>query len=794
MTGRAFRRPNLLSRMNYFPHAHMPLSAGQASALRAAQLHAVTGMTPYTISANFVNAVIFDALFWNGAHRGFLVMWSCLLSALLAAWALSWRRSRLRGAQTRASSRAIGRASLRAFVFALMWAAPFVIMFGDATAVQRIVLIATAGGMMAGGAMALATIWQASLTYAATIAAPMIAILTTSNEPMLWGLAALAASFMFVISRTVLDRARLATDAFIANLRLRDQSQVISLLLKEFEEHGSDWLFEVDASMRLIRVSERCASMFGRPAHQLEGLDVPSLIASPEYGTVRGGALRQIYRAFRRREAFRDVSLPISVRGEARWWSLTGRPIVDDSGRFVGFRGVGSDVTETKRAEASVDRIVNYDSVTGLPNRNYMNQRLAVAVARAASEGVGFALISVDLDRFKQVNDTLGHQAGDQLLRAVADRIRGALQEGDTAARFGGDEFVILHDNLQQPAQVGAATLAQTLVSRIGSPYEIGGQRVLVGASLGIAIALRDGDSASELLRNSDLALYRAKADGKGRYRFFEPQMDAEMQWRRTLELDLRDALDRGELTVNFQPLVETTTGTVNACEALVRWNHPTRGAIAPADFIPIAEETGLIMALGEFVLRTACAEAATWTRNVTVAVNLSAAQFRGDLAGLVKTIVEETGLPPERLDLEITESMLVDNKETVLATLGKLRAFGVGISLDDLGTGYSSLTYLSSFPFDKIKIDRSFVQDVAQRPDSAAIIRAITGLAATLGICTTAEGVESVEELDWLRAHGCGEVQGYLFSAAVPAEEFRALLGMRAQTRREPIEGASAA
>jgi diguanylate cyclase (GGDEF)-like protein len=717
-------------------------------------------------------------------------VWTSLLVALLMAWGLRWRKSRSRAVPTSASARSVRRACVRAFAFALLWAMPIMFMFCDATPVQRIVLICTVGGMMAGGAMALATVWQAALTYAATIAAPLIVVLLASQEPMFWGLAALAGSFAFAIARTVLDRAHLTAEAFVANLRLRDQSQVISLLLKEFEESGSDWLFEVDAFMRLNRVSERCASMFNRPARELEGLKVLSLIASPEFGAVRSGALQQLYRAFRRREAFRDVLLPIVVAGESRWWSLTGRPVVDEAGAFRGLRGVGSDVTETKRAEDSVERMANFDSVTGLPNRNYMNRRLAVAVERAALDGGQFALISVDLDRFKQVNDTLGHQTGDQLLRAVADRIRGVLQENDTVARFGGDEFIILQDHLQQSAQAAAAALAQKLVSRIGLPYEIDGQRVLVGASLGIAIAFRDGVNPGELLRNSDLALYRAKAEGKGRYQFFEPEMDAEIQARRHLELDLRDALERGELTVNFQPLVETSTGAINACEALVRWNHPTRGAIPPGDFIPIAEETGLILSLGEFVLRTSCAEAATWSRNVSVAVNLSAAQFRGgDLAGLVKRILDDTGLSPQRLDLEITESMLVDDKETVLATLNELRAYGVSISLDDFGTGYSSLAYLSSFPFDKIKIDRTFVQDVSRRPDAGAIIRAITGLAATLGMCTTAEGVESVEELDWLRAHGCGEVQGYLFSAAVPAEAFRALIGVRPQKREQPKE-----
>jgi diguanylate cyclase (GGDEF)-like protein len=424
-----------------------------------------------------------------------------------------------------------------------------------------------------------------------------------------------------------------------------------------------------------------------------------------------------------------------------------------------------------------------------------MARRLDAALERCATGAAGFALISIDLDRFKQVNDTLGHQSGDQLLREVASRIRGALQEHDCVARFGGDEFVVLQADLRLSPEVAASALAQKLVSRIGAPYVIDGQRVLIGASAGVAIAPSDGDTADELMRNSDLALYRSKAEGKGRYSFFKPEMDTQMKSRRHLEIDLRDAIDNGQLRVHFQPLLETSTGRVTACEALVRWNHPTRGQVSPGEFIPIAEETGLIMALGEFVLRVACKEAASWSRDIAVGVNLSAAQFRrGDLAALVESVLEETGLPPARLDLEITESILIEDKEAVLTTLGRLRKLGVSISLDDFGTGYSSLAYLSSFPFDKIKIDRTFVQDVASRPDSAAIIRAITGLAATLGMCTTAEGVESVEELDWLRAHGCGEVQGYLFSAAVPAEEFRALVGIRSQPRPRLVDGSAAA
>lgn len=438
-----------------------------------------------------------------------------------------------------------------------------------------------------------------------------------------------------------------------------------------------------------------------------------------------------------------------------------------------------------RRLIARMSFLANYDALTQLPKRPLLHARLTESLERMHGESRKFAPLSLNLDRFKQVNDTLGHQIGDLLLLDVARRISALLEPEDIVARFGGDEFVILKAKLRQALDAGA--LADRLVAALGAPYEINGQRVLVGVSVGIALAPENGDRADDLLRNSDLALYRAKGDGKGRFRYFTDEMNTVMQARRLLEVDLREALERRQLEVHFQQLVDIVSGQIVSCEALVRWNHRKRGYVAPVDFLPLAEETGLIVQLGEFVLREACAEAASWTPDIAVAVNLSAVQFRAtDLVSVVTAAFADSGLSANRLELEITETLLMDQKDEVVKTLATLRDLGVRIPLDDFGTGYSSLAYLSSFLFDKIEIDRSFVRDVTNCADSAAIIRAITSLAGTLGMSTTAEGVESVEELEWLRDQGCREGQGYLFSRPVPARDLRLLLGVKKGPRAD--------
>jgi diguanylate cyclase (GGDEF)-like protein/PAS domain S-box-containing protein len=439
------------------------------------------------------------------------------------------------------------------------------------------------------------------------------------------------------------------------------------------------------------------------------------------------------------------------------------------------------DITERKRAEARVAHMAHHDALTGLPNRVLLRLRMEEALARMRRTGNGVATLCIDLDNFKSVNDTLGHPCGDHLLQRIAERIRGVMRDEDTAARLGGDEFAILLANVAEPAEVAA--LARRFLTEISEPFDVMGHQVLIGASVGIALAPGDGDDADRVLKNADLALYRAKADGKGAFRFFEAEMDARAQARRRLEMDLRQAMRAGTLEIHYQPLVQLESGRVSALEALLRWPHPERGFIPPAEFIPIAEETGLIVSLGAHVLRQACADASKWPAHVKLAVNLSPLQFRtGNLFVAVKQALEQTGLSPKRLELEITETLLLEKADHVLATLHALRALGVGISMDDFGTGYSSLSYLRSFPFDKIKIDRSFVHDLGSNAEGQAIVRAILSLGTSLGITITAEGVETDAELACLQAAGCHEGQGYLFSKAQPQAEILKLLAKEAQ------------
>jgi diguanylate cyclase (GGDEF)-like protein/PAS domain S-box-containing protein len=433
------------------------------------------------------------------------------------------------------------------------------------------------------------------------------------------------------------------------------------------------------------------------------------------------------------------------------------------------------DITERQRAEQRIAHMAHHDALTGLPNRALFRERMDEALMRLAGDEA-VAVLCMDLDNFKAVNDTLGHGAGDRLLQIVAERLRAEIGDRDTVARLGGDEFAILRPGITDPDE--ASTMAGRLADVIGAPFDIDGHTVLVGLSIGIALGPVDGGDCERLLKSADMALYRAKTDGRGSFCFFHAEMDARLQRRRQLEADIRKALADDSFEVHYQPLVKLSTGEIAGFEALMRWTDPERGDVPPSEFVPLAEEMGLITALGTFVLRRACLDARAWPEHVRVAVNLSPLQFRaGNLFSLVSSALEESGLSPMRLELEITEALLLEKGEHVLATLHALRALGVRISMDDFGTGYSSLSYLRSFPFDKIKIDRSFVSNLTENQDSRAIVRAILGLGASLGITITAEGVESERDLECLKAEGCVEGQGFLFARALSAPEACALV-----------------
>src|SRR3954447_19088175 len=533
-------------------------------------------------------------------------------------------------------------------------------------------------------------------------------------------------------------------------------------------------VFVKDREHRWVIVNKAFCDLMGRSAEELHGRSDDDFFPREQ--------VRVFWdvddRVFASGEPIENEELHTDAHGTTRTIITCKRLVgLADGTRLV--VGVITDVTRYREAEAHIRHMAHHDALTGLANRALFRERLGRALAAARRRGGPVAVLCLDLDRFKPVNDTLGHPVGDALLRAVAARLLACVREGDTAARLGGDEFAALEAGAGQPE--AAEALARRLVEALSAPYEVLGHQVVVGASVGVALAPGDGGDPDELLKRADMALYRAKADGRGTFRSFEPGTDARLQARRLLELDLRKALAAGELELHYQPLVDLRTGAVSALEALLRWRHPARGLVPPGEFVPLAEEVGLIVPVGEWVLARACADAAGWPGGGRGAVNLSAAQFRGrELVAAVVGALAAAGLAPARLELEITETVLLRDGEATLATLRELRALGVRIAMDDFGTGYSSLGYLRSFPSDKIKIDRCFVRDLGASADCEAIVRAVTGLGGSLGIATTAEGVETEEQLERLRAEGCDEAQGFHLGRPMPAAEVAAFLSAR--------------
>ncbi len=541
----------------------------------------------------------------------------------------------------------------------------------------------------------------------------------------------------------------------------------------------SQGLCMFDEDQRLVVCNDQFASMFGLgPGLITPGTSLAEILrARMENGTAAGPEktfAEAELSAFAQREQVHTVS----ALQDGRTIAMQLRPM--EAGGWV---ATYEDITERRISEERIFYLAHHDVLTELPNRARFRLDLEKQLSRAG-RGDSTAVLCLDLDHFKAVNDTLGHPIGDALLKAVAERLTSCVRSEDTVARLGGDEFAIIQVGGDQPT--GASILARRIAEEISRPFELDGHQVMIGTSIGIAIAPADGLDPDVILKNADLALYRAKADGRATFRFFESAMDAKMQERRQLELDLRRALSQNEFELYYQPLVNLQENRVSAFEALLRWHHPRRGLVPPTDFIPVAEEIGLIVSIGKWVLQKACAEAARWPAGIKVCVNLSPAQFKSP--GLVLTVASalaDSGLDPSALELEITESVLLQNSEATMSTLHQIRELGVSIAMDDFGTGYSSLSYLRSFPFDKIKIDQSFIQD-DQSHQANAIVRAVSGLGVSLGMATTAEGVETAEQLESLRREGCTEVQGYFFSPPRPAAEVTALIS-RINQMEEP-------
>ena len=560
-------------------------------------------------------------------------------------------------------------------------------------------------------------------------------------------------------------RGPLSSDATILpfpHAALKNDEQLLNTILDNMA-HG---VLLFDSESRLLVCNQRYVSMYGLTQDAAKvGRSLRELLKyRVAAGTFDGDSEGYVARLMENILEGKSFSDTVKL-GDGRIISVANKPIADG-----GWLAIHEDITERQRADEQIAHMARHDALTDLPNRIMLRERLQHELKRV-KRGECLAVLCLDLDQFKSVNDTLGHPIGDELLKLVADRLRGCTREPDTIARLGGDEFAIIMTQMKEPTD--AASLSRRIRESIIRPYQVDGHQIVSDLSIGISIAPIDGTESDILLKNADMALYGAKADGRGTYRFFEPDMNTRMKARRELEMDLRKALHNKEFELYYQPLVTLQTNEISAFEALLRWHHPTRGMISPAEFIPIAEETGLIIPLGEWVLKTACQETVNWPAHVKVAVNLSPSQLNNrNLVRVVNEALSESGMPARKLQLEITETVLMQNTFSTLATLHELRKLGVQIAMDDFGTGYSSLSYLRSFPFDKIKIDRSFIQDLSNGAGPLAIVHAVAGLANGLNMISTAEGVETQQQLETLQAIGCTEMQGYLFSQARPAKE----------------------
>jgi len=595
----------------------------------------------------------------------------------------------------------------------------------------------------------------------------------------LWGGAAIYAGSSISVALLALGAAiglflaisqarRAASQSRTGAEREREQRRA-EQLLHEYEQTGQGWFWETDRLGRITYVSERIAALLGKNVADLEGRAFTSLFMLEAQGQQ---SERTLVFHLNTRSSFQDLDVRAGSTGEdERWWSISGRPVMDQFNNFMGFRGSGTDLTEKRRSQQHVTQLARFDSLTKLANRFQMAEWLEKILTSPRIETRACAVFLLDLDRFKQVNDTMGHPAGDALLKQVAERLGGTVGDRGRVGRLGGDEFqVILHGPQQRE---GLAHLARRIIENLSQPYSIDGARVTIGASVGIALCPDDGTTSEALIRNADLALYAAKGNGRGRHHFYDEDLHSDARERQQLEEDLRDAIANGSLELHYQPQVRTTSERIAGFEALLRWNHPRHGYLSPAKFVPVAEESGLVAQIGEWALRTACRDLAGWPEEVRVAVNVSPLQFANPaLPAIVTNAIATAGINPMRLELEITESVFLGEDKSTESMFAALKGIGVRLALDDFGTGYSSLGYLKKAPFDKIKIDQSFVRG-ATVPGSrnGAIIASIVSLAEALGMETTAEGVETLDELDLVRMLGCSHVQGYIYERPLTLE-----------------------
>ena len=747
--------------------------AAQWARIRSTQLDAGRQLALFLLAANLIGAAATVTLFATLVAHVVLAGWAAIVGIVSVTVAVRRLATRHRdgGYATQSDLRAT---AVEGLALAVAWSIPCLMFDPHPGSNAAYVLWMILSVLMTAGAVAMAPLALATIAFVGGLGLSVTVKLLVIGSH---GAAAATSLFTVMLVVICLNRARSLVVIRASQMALGERDETVSLLLREFEANNADWLWETDAARRIVKVSPRFAYACGLDPLTIEGRPFLQVLAGPAWETGAFSAgLRHLADKLKTRESFRDLRLPVEIGGEERWWELAASPRFDEKGVFCGFRGVGSDVTEQRASADKINRMARFDTLTGLPNRLMVNETLARAMADADRWGGRCAFMMIDLDRFKAVNDTLGHPIGDRLLSRVAERLGQLMGDNEMCGRLGGDEFAVVMRDATDTTAVEA--LAQRIIETLSRPYEVDAHTLYIGASVGLAIGPRDGRTAEMLIRSADLALYRAKDAGRGVYHAYEPELHVQAEERRVLEMALRQALEKGEMHLQYQPVVDAGSGTLKGFEALLRWSSPQFGSVSPAKFIPLAEEARLIQPIGEWVLRTACAEAAGWPSDVRVAVNVSPDQLQNpSFVAVVTSALANSGLSAERLELEVTESVFMHEGLGATKVLERILDLGVRLSLDDFGTGYSSLGYLSRTRFSSIKIDRSFVQGASKGVKEAiAIIRAVVALAQSLGMATTAEGVETEAEHRMVQDLGCTKVQGYYFGRPLPVEEARAL------------------
>jgi diguanylate cyclase (GGDEF)-like protein/PAS domain S-box-containing protein len=737
--------------------------------VRAQQVAALVRTMPGMMGGNVLLGGMLLFMSLGSPLQSLAILWYSGLVSLSAVGMKVWLGSRGGPNRKYVSPRAVKMAAIRAFLLGLVWSAAPYVFFSAEHSDLNVTLGICITGMLCVAGFVLATIPQVALAFIAPVALGCLAVFAAQATALTAVLSVILIAYIMTVLLASYAQTKIYLRSMLVSATVEDQKKTISLLLKDFEAHSSDWLWETDDQLRIIRASDRFGQAAGLTPIELCGMKFSDMFATQSEDP--HPAIAVIQSSLERQLNFTEIELPVRVGDEIHWWSLTGMAEKGSGDKLLGYHGVGSDITFAKKADERISFLAHNDALTGLLNRAHFTETLNQTVSRLERYGAPFALMFLDLDNFKTVNDTRGHPVGDRLLIEVSKRLRTLVPQSSALARLGGDEFAIIINKAAKAADV--EPLAAEIVKHLSEAFVIDGETINIGASVGIAIAPRHGTRSDQLLRNVDLALYRAKDSGRSAYRFFEISMDSQARERRALEFDLKSALQNGEFALYFQPLIGAESNEPSGFEALLRWNHPIRGLISPAEFIPIAENSGLIKAIGDWVLEEACMIASQWPDHLTVAVNLSAPQF--DNARIVETVqkaLRQSGIKPHRLELEITESLLIDRPDDVIAILGQLRDIGVCIAMDDFGTGYSSLSYLLKFPYDKIKIDRSFVSAIETDRAACDVLKTIGSLAKTLNMRITAEGVETKEQVEFLRGIACDHLQGYYFARPLSALE----------------------